>query len=215
MCGRFRNAVPWRKLKDDTAQLQLPTVAPDDFHAPNLQPLYDIRPMTEAPILRPVDSGLELVSLRWGLIPFWHKGPIKAHKLSTFNAKSETAATSSCFREAWKGRRCLIPADGYYEWTGERGKKTKWEVARADGEWFCFAGLWDRAHTEDAGVVESFTMLTTLPGPDLEPYHHREPVALERSEWAAWLDPTVDPASLLRPGEAGSMTVRRAELEAA
>jgi putative SOS response-associated peptidase YedK len=102
--------------------------------------------------------------------------------------------------------RCLIPASCFFEFTGDKYPKTRWRFTEAGQEWFCLAGLWRPA---EEGWPESFTMLTTAPGPDVEPYHDRQVVVLPRERWAAWLDPGSDPSPLLAPGPAGSLEVEQ------
>ena len=143
-------------------------------------------------------------------MPWFHKGPVKAKKYLCTNARSETVATTAAFREAFKRRRCLVPASHWFEWTGEKGAKTKWKFTVVDQEWFCFPGLWDRAETAD-GTVESFTLLTCAPGEDCSPYHNRQPVVLERGAWATWLDRATPCEDSLRPLPAGKVRVERAE----
>jgi putative SOS response-associated peptidase YedK len=98
-----------------------------------------------------------MVRTRWWLVPFWHKGALKDFQLTTFNARSETVASAATFREAFKRRRCLVPASCWYEWTGPKGSKAKWRFTPRGEPWLCFAGIWDRCVTADAGEVESFT----------------------------------------------------------
>lgn len=180
MCGRFFRDVSWSQYR-----AALTVLEPEA--APNFEPELDIRPTQRQPVIVPLEGGVAIRPMRWGLVPFWHKGGLKDFKLTTFNARSETAATAAAFREPWKKRRCLIPASGWYEWTGDKSPKTKWSFRRADGEWLAFAGLWDRCVTADQGEVASFTVLTAPSGEDCRDWHHREPVVLEREDWAAWL----------------------------
>jgi putative SOS response-associated peptidase YedK len=146
------------------------------------------------------------------LVPFFHKGPLKAKRYLCTNARCETVATTAAFREPFKRRRCLVPACYYFEWTGEKGSKVKWKFT--DQAWFCMPGLWDRAETAD-GPIESFTLLTCGAGSDCEICHDRQPVVLRRERWTDWLNPTVDLAHALAPLPAGSIVVERAPLEVA
>jgi len=191
----------------DFSELRVPLVFPNGI--PNIEPRADIRPTNRAWIFRPVDAGdltagVEPVQARWGLVPFFSKA-IDRRFLCT-NARAETVATTASYRDPFKRRRCLIPADGYYEWTGEKGKKTKWLFTRADGRPMMFPGLWDSA-TIDGDRLESFTMLTCAPGPDQANYHDRQPVILERADWATWLDLSADVSGLLKGSAAGSINV--------
>jgi len=219
MCNRYKYEKA--TLEDyliDFSELRVPLVFPGG--KPNIEPRADIRPTNRAWIFRPVDAqnpaaGVEPVQARWGLVPFFAKA-IDKRFLCT-NARSETVATTPSYRDPFKRRRCLIPADGYYEWTGEKGKKTKWLFTRADGRPMMFPGLWDSATIPNAeGVperLESFTMLTCAPGPDQAAYHDRQPVILEREDWPTWLDLAADVAPLLKGSPAGGITVELAPPE--
>ncbi len=213
MCNRYGYQAPVTRLVDEFSEVGLPL----RFFGgalPNLEPREHIRPTNDAPILRAMDAadpaaGLELVQLRWWLIPFFHKRSIKDWKPMCTNARAETVATTPTFREPFKQRRCLVPASHYFEWTGPVGAKLMWKFAKTGEDLFCFAGLWDRAETSD-GVVESFTILTCAPGPDCAPYHTRQPVVLERQHWPTWLDLGADPSSLLQPNAGGTLSVEKA-----
>ena len=216
MCNRYGYLAPVSKLADAFSEIRIPLVFQDGA-IPNLPPRDHIRPTNIAPIVRPLDpaaprAGLELIEARWWLIPFFHKGGVKDWKPMCTNARSETVATTATFRESFRRRRCLVPASHYFEWTGEKGAKTMWRFTRAGADLFCFAGLWDRAHTAD-GLVESFTILTCAPGVDCAPYHTRQPVILAPEHWGQWLDLSADVAPLLRPGEAGTVVAELAPPE--
>ncbi len=139
-------------------------------------------------------------------MPFFHRGPVKDLKAMCTNARAETVATSRTFKGPFERRRCLVPADAYYEWTGETGAKTRWRFERADGDWFAFAGIWDRAETAD-GRVESFSIITTAAGPDSAPYHDRQPALLAKPEMARWLDLAADVSNLIMPSAADTLAV--------
>jgi putative SOS response-associated peptidase YedK len=149
------------------------------------------------------------VTARWDLVPWFWKQPIKAKKFLATNCRSETAHTTAAFREAFRRRRCLVPANGFYEWTGEKAQKIKWRFTAFGAELFCIAGLWDRAETAD-GTVESFTLLTSAPGPDMRPYHDRQVVVLRPEDYGRWLDLESDVADLLIPPPEGTLQVVRA-----
>lgn len=208
MCNRYKyEKATLDDYLTDFSELRVPLVFPNGI--PNIEPRADIRPTNRAWIFRPVDAGdltagVEPVQARWGLVPFFSKA-IDRRFLCT-NARAETVATTASYRDPFKRRRCLIPADGYYEWTGEKGKKTKWLFTRADGRPMMFPGLWDSA-TIDGDRLESFTMLTCAPGPDQANYHDRQPVILERADWATWLDLSADVSGLLKGSAAGSINV--------
>ena len=210
MCGRYERTKGYRAYVEEFSAAKLPVRFPEPQAAPNLEPQPDLRPTQQAPIMRRRDDGVEMVSARWWFVPFWHRGTLRDFKLTTFNAKSETVATSRTFRDAFKQRRCLVPADGWYEWTGEKGAKVKWRFTPKDGAPICFAGLWDRCKTADAGEVESFTIITQPAGATLNAYHDRAPVVLEQSAWSTWLDLSADPAPLLGAESADRFDVAQA-----
>ena len=194
MCGRYRRDVPWDVLRRELALFR-----PEA--APNLEPELDIRPTQPQWVARasPVDGARELARMRWGLIPYWHRGPVKGFKLTTFNAKAETVASAATFKGAFQRRRCLVPASGWDEWTGPKGSKTRWTFTPRDGGFLTFAGVWDRCATEDSGEVESFTIVTQPAGAPLNGYHDRAPVVIAPADREAWLDLAADVPPLLGP----------------
>ncbi len=212
MCNAYRLLTPTADLFEVFSHIRLPILKPDRSRLPNLEPREITRPTQTLPILRALDpaapaSGLELLEARWWLTPFFHKGPTaKDWKPMCTNARAETVATTATFREPYRRRRCLVPADGYYEWTGEKGAKTRWLFTRADGAMGCFAGLWDRWMGPD-GPLDSFAVVTTAAGPDATKVHHRQPVWLDPEHWTRWLDLSTDAAALLTAGPAGVMRV--------
>ncbi len=207
MCNRYANTISYSQYLETFKQIGIPLVSP--AAPPNLEPLQNIAPTNIAPVLRPVEGGIELCRLRWGLIPWFHQKAIKEWKMLTTNARYETLKTTRSFKSAFEKRRCLIPCTRFYEWTGEKGRKTKWNFSRTDKDWFCFAGLWDRAHTAD-GDIESYALVTTEAGPDVVAYHNRQPIILERSDYRAWLNTGELRAAIVKPPEAGILKVEPA-----
>jgi putative SOS response-associated peptidase YedK len=208
MCNRYGYLAPVSRLADTFSEIRIPLIFPGGA-VPNLPPREHIRPTDTASIIRPLDpgtpaAGVSLAEARWWLIPFFHKGSVKDWKAMCTNARAETVATTSAFRESFRRRRCLVPATHYFEWTGAKGAKTMWRFTRTGADIFCFAGLWDRAQTAE-GAIESFTIITCAAGPDAEAYHTRQPVILEPQTWSTWLDLGADVAPLLRPGPAGGI----------
>ena len=213
MCNRYGYQAPVSRLVDEFSLAGLP-LRFESGHVPNLEPREHIRPTNTAKIVRPIDAGhpeqgVELADARWWLIPFFHKKGVKDWKPMCTNARAETLATTATFREPFKRRRCLVPATHYFEWTGEKGAKVMWRFTKTDVDLFCFAGLWDRAHTAD-GVIESFTIITCAAGPDCIEYHNRQPVVLERPDWKTWLNLDQDPTQLLAARPAGTIQVELA-----
>ena len=195
MCGRFTLTDPDQDL---TVQFNLPEI-------PDLKPRYNIAPTQPVAAVRvaedaaSADGGVarELVQLRWGLIPFWAKDPAIGARM--INARSETAAEKPAFRAAFKRRRCLVIADGFYEWQKQNGGKQPFFIHLEDGRPFAFAGLWEHWEGADGSVVESCTLLTTVPNDLLRPLHNRMPVILLPGDYELWLDPEVQQPDLLKP----------------
>jgi putative SOS response-associated peptidase YedK len=168
---------------------------PPDFE---LVPRYNIAPTQEAVIVRLNAQGSrELALARWGLVPGWAKDAKLAH--STINARAETAAAKPVFRSAFKQRRCLVPADGYYEWVADGKLKQPW-LFEVEQQPFAFAGLWEswRGGASAASPLETFTILTTGATEQALGIHDRMPVVLARDDYAAWLDPRAEAAMLDR-----------------
>ena len=122
MCNRYANTVSYRQYVEEFSETRLPLLVPAPSNAPNLEPRADIRPTDHAPVLLPIEGGLELREMRWGLIPWFHKKTVKEWKPLTTNARSETIDTTASFKSAFARRRCLIPVSSFYEWTGEKGR---------------------------------------------------------------------------------------------
>jgi putative SOS response-associated peptidase YedK/DNA-directed RNA polymerase subunit RPC12/RpoP len=209
MCNAFRLKTPISTIARDLAELSLPLRFENDA-MPNDWPEIEMtRPTNTLPVLKPIEAtapsqGLQVSHKRWWLVPFYHRGETKAWKAMCTNARAETVATSRTFKGPFERRRCLVPADAYYEWTGEKGDKTRWRVERADGDWFSFAGLWDRAETAE-GMLESFAIITTEAGEDAKAVHSRQPVILGKGEMGRWLDLAADASVLLRPSPQGTL----------
>jgi putative SOS response-associated peptidase YedK len=172
-------------------------------------PRFNIAPTQPFPVIRqnPKEPIRHFSLMRWGLIPAWSKNSSAA--ASMINARSESASTKPAFRDALKSRRCLIPADGFYEWmrTGKTKQPYCFEVN--EGELFAFAGLWDRWRDPSGQWIKSCSILTTTPNAVTSAVHDRMPVILDPSAYELWLDPgmtNVAAASdLLKPFDAGLM----------
>jgi putative SOS response-associated peptidase YedK len=170
---------------------------------------YNVAPQTFQPVVRlNRESGArEIVLLRWGLIPFWAKDGKIAY--STINARAETVATAPAFREALKHRRCLVPADAFYEWQKLDAKhKQPFAIALASREPYGFAGLWERWKHEHEWL-ETFTIITTDPNEVVSTLHNRMPVIVARNDYDRWLRGNPDgtpPIDLLKPFPAEQMT---------
>jgi putative SOS response-associated peptidase YedK len=208
MCGRYTLTHPHQAF---TAG-QLGLFDPALFEA--VRPRFNVAPTDVMPIVRrrsPDESALQLDLFRWGLIPFFSKDPREGAKM--INARSEGIQSKPAFRRAFERKRCLVPADGFFEWEKIGKSKQPWYIRLKDGEPFAFAGLWDRWHPEGAPEgsepIGSFTIITTRANPLVTPLHDRMPVILAPKDYDLWLDPRSDKDPLLAllvpfPGEAMS-----------
>jgi|SRR5213594_334659 len=189
MCGRFTLKTPVERLSE---QFQFPKIIP-------LKPRYNIAPSQDVVVVRrmPDDRERKLTMLRWGLIPRWVKDPTRGSQ--PINAKAETAAEKPMFRDAFRRRRCLIPADGFYEWKQEGGRKQPVYICTKDRQPFAFAGLWEHWEEQEGQFIESCTILTTEPNDLLAQVHSRMPVILDQNDYDLWLDPDVQEVSRLKP----------------
>ncbi len=183
MCGRY-------ELHTHPAALALAFGLP---FPPDIHPRYNIAPMQDVPVIRNSADGVrELAQMRWGLVPRWAKDPSIGARM--INARGETVAEKTAFRKSFERHRCLIPADGFYEWQAQaRGRKQPMRVARRDGAPFAFAGLSERWLSAAGEVVDSCTIVTTAANTLLRPLHERMPVIVPPDEYARWLDNTGEP----------------------
>jgi putative SOS response-associated peptidase YedK len=195
MCGRF--------ARKSTQEVLAEWLGLELDEMPWFAPTYNAAPQSIQPVIRlNRDSGRRVATLmRWGLVPFWARDAKIG--LSTINARAEEAATKPAFREALKKRRCLVPADAYYEWQRLDAKtKQPFVIALKSGEPYAFAGLWESWRPKDGEPLETFTILTTDPNGVMEPIHNRMPVILDPRDFDRWLDtadPVRPPVDLLRP----------------
>jgi len=179
MCGRFTQNYTWREIVA-LYQLTQPAL--------NLQPRYNIAPTTTIDAVIPRDGErLELVRMRWGLIPSWWKKTAKEAP-STFNARAETVATKPMFRAAFKRSRCVIPASGYYEWKATPTGKQPYYISAADDSMLSLAGLWDEWQNIESGeIVKSCTIIITDANDFTRKIHNRMPVILNTKQLPQWL----------------------------
>ena len=177
MCGRFAFYSP----AEATAAL----FGVDE--APELKPRYNIAPTQDIAAVRvSSDESRELVLLRWGLVPFWAKEPSIGNRM--INARAETVAEKPSFRAAYRKRRCLILADGFYEWRKAADLKTPYFITLASGEPFAFAGLWEDWHAKDSDEsLQSTAIITTAANEFMSTLHHRMPVVFEQEAADRWL----------------------------
>jgi putative SOS response-associated peptidase YedK len=189
MCGRFTLTDPDQDL---AVQFNLPEI-------PDLKPRYNIAPTQPVAAVRMAPESMvrELAMLQWGLIPFWAKDPKIGSRM--INARSETVAEKPAFRAAFRHRRCLVVADGFYEWQKIDGGKQPFYICLQDRRPFAFAGLWEHWKGPDDTIIESCTLLTTQPNELLRPLHNRMPVILQAKDYDLWLDTEVQQKELLQP----------------
>jgi putative SOS response-associated peptidase YedK len=190
MCGRYLLTSPVDLLRQLFRFLE----------RPNLGPRYNIAPTQEVPIVRLSREGdrRELIQVRWGLVPYWADDTKIGNRM--INARAETIERTPAFREAYQRRRCLVPADGFYEWRKDGKQKQPLLIRRRDQAPFAFAGLWERWRQPDGQVLRSCTIATCPPNALLADIHNRMPVILAAEDHDRWLDPAAgDGKALLRP----------------
>lgn len=189
MCGRFSQGTP----ADILAQLfQLADI-------PSWTPRYNIAPTQLVPtvVVTSEHPSRQFRAWRWGLIPSWAKDPSIGSRM--INAQAETASTKPAFRAAFRRRRCLMLADGFYEWQQLGRRKQPFHVRMRDGTPFAFAGLWEHWKGPDGAAIDSCTLLTTEPNDLIRTFHHRMPVILDPKEYDLWLDPGIQEPQRLQP----------------
>ena len=185
MCGRYALTSP-------------PAVIAERFHllwTPEVEPHYNIAPSQTVPVVRETRQGRELAFLRWGLIPWWAKDPHIGMKL--VNARAESLADKPAFRDAYRQRRCLVPADAFYEWKPVAGRKQPYCIRLRDDGPFGMAGLWERWKDPSGQLVESCTIVTVDANPLVAGLHDRMPLIVAPEAYDAWLraeSPELPPA---------------------
>jgi putative SOS response-associated peptidase YedK len=180
MCGRYRLS----RRKQIIAEHFEADPFDDDW-----EPRYNIAPTQPVPVIRQTPNFRELYLMRWGLIPSWATDPTIGSR--TINARSETITSTASFRDPFRTQRCLIPADGFYEWVRSRKTKQPYCFEVGDSEIFAFAGLWDRWIDPQGKRVESCTIITTIANVHLADIHDRMPVILPSGAYASWLNPAM------------------------
>jgi putative SOS response-associated peptidase YedK len=188
MCGRFTISLTPAELQEFF----------DLFRVADFQPRYNIAPTQTVPVIRTDAEGHRVGDLlRWGLVPVWAKSAAEGSKM--INCRSESAATKPAFRRAFKERRCLVPASGFFEWQAAGNKTTQpWYLTLKSGNPAAFAGLWESWHDPEGKRLDSFTILTTTADDFMGEVHDRMPIALDRDVWPVWLDPEVQEPEALQ-----------------
>jgi putative SOS response-associated peptidase YedK len=200
MCGRYKRKSDKQRIAEAFS-----------VSGPSIEPLMvapndDIRPTTFQPIIRTDEDGLPTIELaRWGFVPFWQKDG--KFPPTTFNARAEGIEKAAMWRHSLSAKRCLVPADSFYEWKHIAKKgNPKYEFTVREGEPFAFAGLWSSwKNPADSTELHSFTIITTDPNSLMEKYHNRMPVILKPSEYERWLKDDRVPIDLLRSYDAEAM----------
>jgi putative SOS response-associated peptidase YedK len=196
MCGRYT-------LTNVAPNLLASMFGIPDLEIPELSPRYNVAPTQDAAVVRVVEPGAPrtLDMLRWGLVPSWATDVNIGNRM--INARSETVAEKPAYRSSFKSKRCIIPADGFFEWKKIAGKKQPYWIHRADKAPMGFAGLWARwkGVGTDGQIVQldTFTVLTTDPHPIVAPIHDRMPAILSPDAYATWLDPKEHRPDVLLP----------------
>lgn len=190
MCGRYALYGPAklsRKARETLEGMGLDLVGA----VSQREPQYNIAPTQNAPVIARGEAAVEMKALHWGLVPAWAKDTkIGSHAI---NARADTVAEKPMFRTAFKKRRCLVPATGYFEWTGPQGAKQPYLIHDPDGDLLLFAGLWDAWKPKEDDSAEwyrSFTVITGEPGKVSGDIHERQPVILQPEAWETWLGGT-------------------------
>ena len=180
MCGRFTRKENMQRLAE---KLGLKVI-------PLLSPRYNIAPSQLVACVRtnPESEEREFMELKWGLVPSWANDTSIGNKL--INARGETVAEKPAFRKAFKQQRCLVLADGFYEWKREGKTKQPYYIRFKDGRIFAFAGLWERWEKQEP-ALETCALITTAPNTLMEPIHNRMPVILPEQSYASWLSPSL------------------------
>ena len=176
MCGRYALHGPISRRRHEHVWL----AALETF-----EPRYNVAPSDTMPIVRLADGVPKVVAARWGLVPFWARDVKIGFK--TINARAETVATKPAFREAYRRRRCLVPASGYYEWQAGASGKQPYYFTRSQGAPLAFAGLWEEWRSPTGDRLTSYTIVVCAPNPVTAAVHDRMPVILGDHDWERWL----------------------------
>jgi putative SOS response-associated peptidase YedK len=177
MCGRFTQHYTWGEIHELYGLIGA---------ARNIEPRYNIAPTDTIDVVIPTSDGLKLAPMRWGLVPAWWKKSAKEAPPS-FNARAESIAETPMFQSAFKSRRCLIPASGFYEWKTIDGKKQPFYITSIDSTLLTIAGLHETWKEPGAGPLRSCTMIVTAANEFMAPIHHRMPALLSGQHFAPWL----------------------------
>ena len=187
MCGRFVITSPPAALRQIFGYAE----------QPNFPPRHNVAPTQPIPVVLLENGGRHFRLMRWGLVPAWVKDPRKFSLL--INARSETVQEKPAFKNAIKRRRCLVPADGYYEWQDRDGRKRPFFIHRSDGQPVGFAALAETWMGPNGEEIDSVAIVTAPASPDLAVLHHRVPVTISRDDFERWLDGRANDAGEVMP----------------
>lgn len=188
MCGRFTQQMSWTELHELYSVYTVPMESA-------LPARFNGAPTQEFAACRIDESGNREISvLRWGLIPFWAKDVSIGSRL--INARAETVHSKPSFRAAFRQRRCLVPANGWFEWSSVGGRKQPYFIASKNARPFSIAALWE-SWERDGNPLETFTLITTQATSELSRIHHRQPAIVDSNDWDVWFDPSSSATSLL------------------
>lgn len=199
MCGRYTLATPGEEIAATFGLTE----------SLELEPRFNIAPTQPAPVVRVEDGARAALMCRWGLVPFWAEDPAIGSRL--INARAETVADKPAYRDSFEHRRCLVVADGFYEWRRRGGRSQPFLFSRPSGAPFAMAGLWDRWQRGERRL-ETYTVVTTDANREVGAVHDRMPLVLSARDWPIWLDPDnpgdAKVRTLLRPAPDGSLAGR-------
>jgi putative SOS response-associated peptidase YedK len=188
MCGRYQVHTPVEDIAREFGAVATPEAA-------LFQPLYNVAPSLEVPVIRLRGNTRELALLRWGLVPSWSKDLSGSKPI---NARAETILELPTFRNAIRRRRCLIPADGFYEWQKRAGTRQPWHIGMVDGALFAFGGIWEYWAKPGEVPVLSCAIIVTGANEQLEKIHDRMPVIIAPEDYERWLEPELRDAEIAR-----------------
>ncbi len=199
MCGRFTQTYSWAEIH---AMYNLVPATPR-----NLQPRYNIAPTTQIGVITQNEGNFTYSEMRWWLIPSWHKDSIKKVPFS-YNARAEGVATSKMFRGPFQTKRCLIPATGFFEWSGPKVARLPWFISATDNRPLTFAGIYDHWKDPESGdSITSCAIITCAANAFMHKIHDRMPVILKQKDWKNWLNaPSTD---LLKPADENTLKAWR------
>jgi putative SOS response-associated peptidase YedK len=180
MCGRYSITTPVEAMRQLFSFQGLP----------NLGANYNVAPTSAVPLVRMLDGKRDIAMARWGLVPSWAKEILSKPLI---NARCETVAEKPAFKTSYRRRRCLVPADGYYEWhTTRQGLKQPYYIHRKDSQMIAMAGIWSDWMSPDGSELDTMAILTTEANAALKSLHHRMPVMIQESDFNLWLDPAIE-----------------------